>query len=59
MDGRTDGRTEGQKDGQILFYRTLPATTRGPKIQQTTNIFCSLFFLGSFLMKLLQTSVSF
>ena len=25
------GRMEGRKDGQNLFYRTLPATTEGPK----------------------------
>ena len=26
-----EGWTEGQKDRQTLFYRTLPATARGPK----------------------------
>ena len=31
QDRRTDERTEGRKDGQTLFYRTLLATTRGPK----------------------------
>ena len=30
-DGMTEGQTEGQKEGQTLFYRTLPATARGPK----------------------------
>ena len=29
---RTDGRMDGRMDGQTLFYRTLPATARGPKI---------------------------
>ena len=28
---RMGGRTKGQNDGQTLFYRTLPATDRGPK----------------------------
>ena len=28
-EGWTEGQTERQKDGQILFYRTLPTTTRG------------------------------
>ena len=27
---KTLGQTAGPKDGQILFHRTLPATTRGP-----------------------------
>ena len=27
----TDGRTQGGKDGETLFYRTLQATTGGPK----------------------------
>ena len=31
MEVQKDGRTEGWKDGQTLFYRTLPATTWGPK----------------------------
>ena len=31
MEGWKDGRTDGRTDGQTLFYRTLPATTRGPK----------------------------
>ena len=31
-DGRTDEMTEGWKDGQTLFYRTLLAEARGPKI---------------------------
>ena len=35
---RTDRRTEeGQKDRETLFYRTLPATARGPKIQVMTK----------------------
>ena len=28
---RTEGQTEGWKEGQNLFYRSLPATTGGPK----------------------------
>ena len=28
---RVDKRTEGWKDGHTIFYRTLPATTRGSK----------------------------
>ena len=38
------GWTEGQKDGQALFYRTLPATSRGSKkhllliVHQTKNL---------------------
>ena len=31
MEGQKEGRMEGRKDGETLFYRTLPATTRGPK----------------------------
>ena len=29
-DGRVDGTTDGRIDRQTLFYRTLPATARGP-----------------------------
>ena len=28
---RTEGQTEAWKEGQNLFYRSLPATTGGPK----------------------------
>ena len=31
-------QTDKRKDGQTLFYRTLPATTRGPKRKQQTKI---------------------
>ena len=31
MLGQTEGQMKGWKDGHTLFYRTLPATTRGPK----------------------------
>ena len=34
----TDGQKDGQKDGQTLFYRTLPATTRGPT--RSSNYAC-------------------
>ena len=34
-DGQKDGRKDGQKDGQTLFYRTLPATAEGPKIENS------------------------
>ena len=46
------GWTEGQKDGQALFYRTLPATSRGSKkhllliVHQTKNLFL-LFLPGT------------
>ena len=33
MPGQTEGRTEGLKNRQTPFYRTLPATAGGPKIQ--------------------------
>ena len=29
---RADERMEGHKDGETLFYRALPATTAGPKM---------------------------
>ena len=31
-EGQRGGGSKGQKYGQTLFYRTLPATTRCPKI---------------------------
>ena len=34
-DASTEERTERRKDGQIIFYRTLRATTGGPKLKQT------------------------
>ena len=35
MDSRwKDGQKEGQRDEQTLFYRTLLAEARGPKIYQ-------------------------
>ena len=30
-EGQTEEQTEGQKDRQTLFYRSIPATTGGPK----------------------------
>ena len=30
-DRQNDGQKDGLKEGLILFYRTLPATTGGPK----------------------------
>ena len=29
--GQMEGWKDGRTDGQTLFYRTLPATTGGPK----------------------------
>ena len=48
MEGRMDERT----DGQTLFYRTLPATTRGPKIKEKEALQGNILEIFLLLLKL-------